>query len=114
MKRIKKELLLDRKGVDAAAREIATWLKDLELSRKDRIRIRLTAGKAEAPKWEEVPVKRAGDAEQELIAEKAAKAFLKALIPVPEEDLQYILADLPEGTWRRMIKIDESEETEQP
>ena len=42
MKRIKKELLLDRKGVDAAAREIAIWLKDLELSRKDRIRIRLT------------------------------------------------------------------------
>lgn len=91
--------------------EIVTKLGKIE---KERIRILLTAGKAEAPKWEEVPVKRAGDAEQELIAEKAAKAFLKALIPVPEEDLQYILADLPEGTWRRMIKIDESEETEQP
>ena len=49
------------------------------------------------------------------IAEKAAGALLTALIPVPEEDLQYFLADLPVGWWARMTtKTDESEETEQP
>ena len=42
MQTIKKDLILDRTGVDTVSQEIAAWLVDLELSRQERLRIRLT------------------------------------------------------------------------
>ena len=87
----------------------------LDKIEKEHYRIQLTAGKAEPPQWKDVPEKEMTEDDGRRIAEKAARALLTALIPVPEEDLQYILADLPEGWWARMTtKTDESEETEQP
>ena len=92
--------------------EIITKLGKIE---KEHYRIQLTAEKAAAPEWKDLPVKTLGRSDRNRIAEKAANVFLKALIPIPEKDLQYILADLPEGWWARMsLKTDESEETEQP
>ena len=82
---------------------------------KEHYRLHVTAGKSEMPAWNEMPVRQPDEAAREQIAGKAARAFLKALIPLPESDLQYILADLPEGWWAQMTsKIEDSEETEQP
>ena len=87
----------------------------LDKIEKEHYRLQLTAGKAEPPQWKDDPVKQMTEDDGRRIAEKAAGALLTALIPVPEEDLQYILADLPAGWWARMTtKTDESEETEQP
>ena len=42
---------------------------------------------------------------------KMTADFLRALIPVPEQDLQYFLADLPDGFWTELIrKYDMTEE----
>ena len=87
----------------------------LDKIEKEHYLLRLTAGKAEPLQWNELPVRKMRDKDRSLLAEKAAVAFLKALGSVPEEDLQYILADLPEGLWARLNgKTDETEETEQP
>lgn len=82
---------------------------------KEHYRIRLTAGKSDILRWKDIPGKKLTPADRNRIAEKAANVFLKALVHIPEEDLQYILADLPEGWWAQMsLKTDETEETEQP
>ena len=82
---------------------------------KEHYRIQLTAGKSEPPQWVDASVKTLTPEDRKRIAEGAANAFLRALVTVPEEDLQYILADLAEGLWTQMIlKTDKSEETEQP
>ena len=39
--------------------------------------------------------------EYPVLAERITAVFLRALIDIPEEDLQFILADLPEGWWTR-------------
>ena len=88
---------------------------NLDKIEKEHFRIQLTAGKSDPPQWKDVPVRQMTESGQKTIAEKAAQALLNALIHVSEEDLQYILADLPAGWWAGMIqKTVESEETEQP
>ena len=49
------------------------------------------------------------------IRRKAAGVFLRAIADIPEEDLQYILADLPDNWWEQTIqKTEKPEETEKP
>ena len=49
------------------------------------------------------------------IREKSAGLFLRALEKIPEEDLQFILADLPDNWWMRTImNTEKPEETETP
>ena len=42
-----------------------------------------------------------------LLAEKLTHTFLQSLLPLPVEDLQYILADLPEGWWEQFRRNDQ-------
>ena len=57
----------------------------------------------------------AEESDLQMIRQKAAAAFLKVLTGLPEEDLQYIIADLPDNWWKQSIQITEKpEETEKP
>ncbi len=96
----------------AGSLEIISKLDKIE---KDHYRFQLTAGKTDPPEWNNIPARLMTETDRERIAENAARAFLNALADVPEEDLQFFLADLPEGVWAGLnTTIDESEETVQP
>ena len=38
------------------------------------------------------------------LSEKMSMLFLNALVNIPEEDLTYFLADLPEGWWNQTVR----------
>lgn len=88
---------------------------NLDKIEKEHFRISLIAGRSEPPKWNDAPVRQMTETARKAVAEKAAQTLLSALAHVPEEDLQYILADLPAGLWAEMTRKTEiPEETEKP
>ena len=94
--------------------EISHELNKIE---REHYRIQFTAGPCEPPVWPEGNGETVNAAESDLqmIRNKAAAVFLKALTGLPEEDLQYIIADLPDNWWKQSIQITEKpEETEKP
>ena len=105
---------LERKAPDEyhGSLEITHNMDKIE---KEHFRFLLTAGSCDALKWTAGQAITMTEEGQAATAEKAARVFLKALKNVPEEDLQYFLADLPAGTWKQIIgNTEEPEETEQP
>ena len=94
--------------------EISHELNKIE---REHYRIQFTAGPCEPPVWPEGNGETVNAAESDLqmIRNKAAAVFLKAMTGLPEEDLQYIIADLPDNWWKQSIQITEKpEETEKP
>ena len=69
----------------------------------------------DAPYWKEGESTVPTEMDLQSIREKAAGLFLRALEKIPEEDLQFILADLPDNWWMRTImNTEKPEETKTP
>ena len=94
--------------------EISHELNKIE---REHYRIQFNAGPCEPPVWPDSngEAVNAAESDLKLIRKRAAATFLKALTGLPEEDLQYIIADLPDKWWKQSIQITEKpEETEKP
>ena len=80
---------------------------------KEQIHADFTWTACDAPAWKEGESAVPTDTDLQDIREKAAGLFLRALEDIPEEDLQFILADLPEDWWMQTImNTEKPEETE--
>ncbi len=88
-----------------------------ELNKIDRehFRVQFSWNACDAPYWKEGESAVPSEKDLQNIRVKAAGIFLRALEDIPEEDLQFILADLPDGWWKQTIKNTEKpEERETP
>ena len=94
--------------------EISHELNKIE---REHFRIQFTVNPADPPVfvYGDSEIVNTAENDLQMIRQKTAAAFLKALTGLPEEDLQYIIADLPDNWWKQSIQITEKpEETEKP
>ena len=92
--------------------EFAHELNKIE---REHFRTDFTWSACEAPVWENSEKYVSAEQDMQNIRRKAAGVFLRAIAVIPEEDLQYILADLPDNWWKQTIqKTEKPEETEKP
>ena len=90
-------------------------IHELNKIEREHLRIHFIALPCEKPVWENGISVSITESDLQMIRQKAAAVFLKALTGLPEEDLQYIIADLPDGWWNQSIPITEKpEDTEKP
>ena len=82
---------------------------------KEHYRLQIAVRKCGPISWPAEMISPINEETKAMLKERMSGAFLRALAPVPEDDLQYILSDLPEGWWNEMTKsLKETEETEKP
>ena len=92
--------------------EIAHELNKIE---REHFRADFTWAVCEAPVWENAGKYVSAEQDIQNIRLKAAGVFLRAIADIPEKDLQYIIADLPDNWWKQTIKKTEKpEDTEKP
>lgn len=87
---------------------------ELNKIEREHFRIDFTYGSCEAPVWENGDSVSISEDEVQSIRQKAAGAFLRAMKNIPEEDLGFILADLPDNWWNQIQISEKPEETEKP
>lgn len=92
--------------------EIANELNKID---REHFRVQFSWNTCDAPYWKEGESAVPSEMDLQNIREKAAGLFLRALEKIPEEDLQFILADLPDNWWMRTImNTEKPEETKTP
>ena len=88
---------------------------DLNKIDREHLHVEFSWKTCDTPSWTEGESAVPTEKDLQHIREKTAGLLLRALEDIPEEDLQYILADLPDNWWMQMIKNKEKpEETETP
>ncbi len=85
-------------------------IHELDKIEGEHYRLRIAAGPCGEIAWNAGAAGPMTEEAKAALTEKMAGAFLRALIPVPEEDLQYILADLPDGWWAELVRKTEKTE----
>lgn len=92
------QITMDGSGADEykGTLEITQEMNKIE---KNHFLIQFTLSPGEEIIWnamETLPMK---PEDLPILAQKITRSFLRSLLPLPEEDLQFFLADLPDGWW---------------
>ena len=77
---------------------------ELDKIEKEHLLIHFVAGAHDPLEWQQgrsVPMK---DEDINRLSEKMASLFVNAMVNIPEGDLMYFLADLPEGWWSQTVR----------
>ena len=90
-------------------------IHELNKIEREHFRLHFASAPCDLPEWENGVSVHATEQELRKIRQKATGVFLRALAELPEEDLQYFIADLPDNWWKQTIQITEKpEDTEEP
>lgn len=90
-------------------------IHDLNKIEREHFRLQFRTASCDMPVWENGDSFNATEEELRKLRQKAAGVFLRAMKELPEEDLQYFIADLPENWWVQTIQNTEKpEDTEKP